>query len=66
MKEDSGYTESYQHVLFNLSGQLAVIGGSTNNGYTMIGNNPSFYAHGFISEYDDKWVFSPDFFELAK
>jgi len=66
MKEDEGYTELYQHVLFNLSGQLAVIGDSINTGYTMIGNNPNFYVHGFISEYDDKWVFSSDFFELAE
>lgn len=66
MKEDNEYTEMYQRVLFNLSGQLAIIGDSINTGYTMIGNNPSFYTHGFISDYDDKWVFSPDFFELAK
>ena len=66
IEEGEEYTEIYQHVLFNLSGQLAVIGDSINTGYTMIGNNPSFYTHGFISEYDDKWVFSSDFFELAK
>ena len=65
-EEDKEYSEMYQYVLFNLSGQLAVIGDSINTGYTMIGNNPNFYTHGFISEYDDKWVFSSDFFELAK
>ena len=66
MKEDNEYTEIYQHVLFNLSGQLAIIDDSINTGYTMMGNNPNFYTHGFISEYDDKWVFSSDFFGLAK